>query len=150
MLEFKGGEWRNLERLAADALLDELRPLAANAVRRVSVYLASEEKITLTGARHGRAYKVSKTGAMHIASAPGEPPAVLFDNLRGSVGATEPEWDVARVTVSSTVGPGIAQAPGLAVDPARAYARRLEWGGVDSRGVNCVGERFLSPSLAVF
>lgn len=41
-------------------------------------------KQALTGRRTGRAYKVSKTGKPHIASAPGEAPAVQFGALRAS------------------------------------------------------------------
>ena len=39
----------------------------------------------LTGQRSGAFYKVSKTGALHQASAPGESPAVLSGDLRGSI-----------------------------------------------------------------
>lgn len=42
-------------------------------------------KRQLTGQRSGTEYKVSKTGEVHTASAPGESPAVLSGDLRASI-----------------------------------------------------------------
>lgn len=147
MLRFEDSGWRDLERLSAESLLAEVRPLAVIAVRRGAVYLSGQVKITLSGGRTGRIYKVSKTGKWHVASSPGEAPAVLFDNLRTSVGNTEPEWSADGLTCFSEVGPGIGQAKDLTVDPGRTYARRLEFGGVDSRGVMLEARPYMEPTV---
>jgi len=137
------GRWEGLEGFGDDAL-NELRPQAEAAVKECAMLGASETKITLTGSRHGRTYKVSKAGPLHIASAPGEPPAVLFGNLRNSVGSSEPVWD--GLTVQAEFGVGLGQPPAGGVDPEKSYARRLEWGGIDSRGVRILPRPYLEPT----
>lgn len=119
--------WEGMDELPNDLIRAE-RPRATRLVKRAAVLFQNEWKRTLTGQRHGRFYKVSKTGALHRAAAPGEPPAVLIGALRNSIGHTEPKW--VGLTVSSEVGSGLG-----AGDAANAYARRQEFGGVDSRGV---------------
>lgn len=120
-------EWENLESLDATELIREIMPDGDLAMKEALLVFESTIKKQLTGTRSGRSYKVSKTGALHIASAPGESPAVLFDNLRGSVGHEGPE----RVgfTVVGTVGTGLGQPPRGPKDAANAYARRMEFGG---------------------
>lgn len=145
MIEFQGGKWEGLEGLGEE-LLAESRPAAARAVKLAGLHLQNEVKRTLTGARSGRTYKVSKTGALHVASAPGEPPAVLFGNLKNSIGHSAPTW-VHPYAVESKWGPGLGQAPqGDAPDPAKTYARRLEYGGVDSRGIEILPRPYLEPT----
>jgi phage gpG-like protein len=125
------GEWRGLDSLGED-ILAELRPRAAQAVERSVIHLTGEVQRTLAGKRTGRSYKVSKTGRLHIASAPGEPPAVLTGRLRQSIAFTAPEWE--GNTVSARVGTNVA------------YARRLEYGGIDSRGVKIDARPYWAPA----
>ena len=117
----------------AEELLDELRPRAAAAVRDGAILLESQMKHVLTGRRHGRPYKTSKTGRLHIASAPGEPPAVMFGRLRNSIAHTDPEWDGDQVEAET--GTNIV------------YARRLEEGGRDSRGVYIAPRPYARPAM---
>jgi len=145
MIKITSTQWKNLDGLGDDAL-QEMRPQAEHTVMKASLYLESTIKRKLTGARSGRSYKVSRTGATHIASAPGEAPAVLFGNLRNSVGHSHPEWS--GWTISQLVGPGLGTKPGGGVsDPGDAYARRLEWGGADSRGVMIFPRPYIEPSV---
>ena len=139
------GFWSGLEDLAEDALADT-RPRAERCVRAVAVMFSGEIKRTLVGRRTGRPYKVSKKGKLHIASAPGEPPAKLFGNLGGSIGYSPPTWTDGGMVVWSEVGVGLGQAPKLEVDPARTYARRLEFGGMDSRGIMIEARPYLAPT----
>jgi len=137
--------WTGLETIEAEALLEELRPKAERAVVAAGIYFSGAIKRTLTGTRSGRAYRVSKRGPLHIASAPGEPPAVLFGNLRNSIGYSPPSWEDWTVTVE--VGVGLGQPPkGPAKDPETTYARRLEWGGVDVRGVRILARPYMEPT----
>lgn len=66
----------------------------------------------LTGQRSGTEYKVSKTGEMHTASAPGESPGVLSGDLRASI----------------TTAPGGSSAPFYYVGSDKDYAPHLELG----------------------
>jgi len=66
----------------------------------------------LTGQRTGAEYKVSKTGEAHVASAPGESPAVLSGDLRGSI----------------STAPGGSNAPFYYVGSDKEYAPWLELG----------------------
>lgn len=64
--------------------------------------------------RHGREYRVGKSARVHVASAPGEPPALLTGDLRRRAGyrLASDAGDVVMVFGSSV-----------------PYARRLELGG---------------------
>lgn len=128
MLRVSDDGWEGIEGLG-DQVLYELRPGAEAAVLTAALYLEGTIKTKLSGARSGRTYQVSRTGRLHVASAPGEPPASLYGNLRNSIGHTSPEWD--GWTISSEVGPGLGTRPlgGRGQDP-KKYAERLEWGGV--------------------
>jgi hypothetical protein len=127
-------------------MLDEIRLEAEAAMKTALVLFEGEVKKTLTGSRSGRTYKVSKTGRLHVASAPGEAPAVLMGNLRNSVGHSGPEWD-GRYTIQGEVGPGLGQEPtGDSPDPGKAYARRLELGGADSRGTMIEPRPYMAPT----
>lgn len=78
---------------------------------------------------------------MHVASAPGEAPAVLFGNLRMSVGHSKPSWE--GFTISQSVGPGLGTSPtDGSPDPGDAYARRLEYGGG-----NIFARPYMEPSV---
>ena len=143
MIEFTGS-WTGLEGLGEEALA-ELRPKAERAVMKALLLYQRELKKTLTGKRSGRKYKVSKKGKLHIASAPGEPPAVLFGNLLKSVGVTPPKWDGNTIEGEVGIGLGVKPAGGVH-DPAKTYARRLEFGGSDSRGIYIAPRPYLEPT----
>ena len=128
MISAESGDWEGLDGFT-DEILQEMRPKAENLVKDALVFFEGSVKTKLTGSRSGRSYQVSRTGALHVASAPGEPPASLYGNLRNSIGHRGPEWD--GWTVEGEVGPGLGTRPAgpNAQDP-ESYARRLEWGGI--------------------
>jgi hypothetical protein len=129
MIDFDaGGKWEGLDGLAEE-LLEELRPKAEAAVKAAAVFFEGAIKERLSGQRSGRLYVVSRTGLEHQASAPGEPPGVLFGNLRNSIGHSEPKWEE-KWTVASEVVVGLGKKPADGQDPETSYARRLEFGGV--------------------
>lgn len=146
-------QWEGLEGLSEE-LLEELLPEAINAVEDAANYFVGELKATLTGARTGRPYKVSKRGPLHIASAPGEAPAVLFGALRNSIGKEDVRV-VDRVSVETNVGVGLGVVEGASpggIQPPEAnvvapnYAARLEFGGVDERGVRILPRPYMEPT----
>ena len=116
-----------------DQALRDLRPQAQAVVERVAIYFTGQVQKTLSGKRTGRIYRVSRTGRLHQASAPDEPPAVLTGRLRQSIAWTPPKWE--GNTVSSEVGTNVV------------YARRLEYGGVDSRGVKILKRPYWAPTI---
>lgn len=69
-------------------------------------------KKQLTGQRSGKMYKVSQDGTQHQASKPGESPAVLTGDLRGSI----------------TTAPDPASDTSYYVGSDKDYAHRLEKG----------------------
>ncbi len=144
MIDISKGEWEGLDDLAGE-LLREVKPMVELSLMKGGLMLEGTIKRMLTGARTGLPYKVSKTGALHIASAPGEPPAKLYGNLGGSVGHSEPVWEGSEVSMD--VGPGLGAKPkdGTA-DPGDAYARRMEYGGADKRGVMILPRPYMEPS----
>jgi len=146
VIRFNAGEWEGIDGMGED-MLRELRPVAEKAMTAGGIRFRSELRKTLTGTRTGREYKVSKTGALHVASAPGEAPAVLFGNLRNSMGFTEPKWEGWTLAMEVGSGLGIGSDVG---DPeaavANAYARRLEYGGEDSRGVKIAARPYMGPT----
>lgn len=158
-IKIEGG-WEGLEGMSIQ-LLAELTRDALDAVDDAALYLQNEIKHTLTGQRTGRAYRVTKTsvstalvgprqrgrkakGRLHIASAPGEAPAVLFGHLRNSIGRTPAEL-VDGNTVQAEVGVGLGRTKSNEIAP--NYARRLEWGGVDSRGVRILPRPYMEPTV---
>lgn len=141
MIGIRDSGWEGLEGMGEEALR-ELRGTAERSVLSAALYFVGQLKKTLTGRRSGRTYRVSRTGALHVASAPGEPPAVLFGALRNSIGHTNPKWE--GWAVSSEVGTGLGIGGGS--DPSNAYARRLEFGGIDSRGVYIAPRPYMAPT----
>lgn len=129
MLDIPAGRWEGLDGLSDEAI-EELRPKAEHTVKRALVYAEGEVKQTLTGPRSGRAYQVSQRGPLHIASAPGEAPAVLFGNLRNSVGHNGPAWDGLTVGGEFGVGLGVRLRGRASKGDQPSYALRLEFGGV--------------------
>lgn len=144
MLDIKSVEWENLEGLG-DELLEEMRPAAIDVMIRIGVLGTNELKKTLTGKRSGRVYTVSRTGALHVASAPGEPPAVLFGNLRNSMGYSRPRWR--GLIIEIEIGSALGQGSSGGRDVSDAYARRLEYGGTDSRGVYIAPRPYMDPTF---
>lgn len=150
MISFEAGDWEGIEGMGLEEL-EKLRAPAALAIDRAGLYLENEVKRTLGpegGARTGRIYVVPQSSARsttrggrakprknpprHQASAPGEPPAILFGTLRQSINHSAPKWE--GWTVSTEVGTNQPQ------------ARRLEWGGVDKRGVRILPRPYMEPS----
>ncbi len=126
------GDWDGLEHLGEDEFA-KLKPHAERAVLRAVIFLTRGVQTTLTGQRHGRVYRISKTGRLHVASAPGEAPAVLYGRLRQSIAWTDPKWE--GNTVTADVGTNVE------------YARRLEWGGSDGRGVRILPRPYFEPTV---
>lgn len=150
MIKIDATKWTNLDEIDSKTLLNEIRLEAKLTTKEALLLLEREVKKTLTGTRTGRTYRVGARGMgsgtrTHIASAPGEPPAVLFDNLRGSVGHEGPfrrPWGF-----EGSVGPGLGQdVSNEERDAANSYARRLDLGGVDSRGVRILPRPYMEPS----
>lgn len=151
MISFDASEWEGIEGMGLEEL-EKLRAPAALAVDRAGLILENEVKRTLgpdSGPRTGRIYvvpassarrKVGKSGRAkprknpprHQASAPGEAPATLFGTLRQSIHHSPPKWE--GWTVSTEVGTNQPQ------------ARRLEWGGVDKRGIRILPRPYMEPS----
>lgn len=80
---------------------------------RVSNELSNATQFILTGKRHGRIYRRGKK--IHIASAPGEPPAVDSGALRLSYGrnVTDISYEGVRMVVDSAVKSNLKYAAAL-------------------------------------
>ena len=72
----------------------------------------------LSGQRSGKIYRVPRTGVLYQASAPGEPPAVMLENLKKNINSSNAI--VEGNTVRAEVGVDLEVVP---------YAKRLEFGG---------------------
>jgi len=145
MIKISKTEWTGLEGLDEE-LLRELRPHAARVNMKATLHLEATIKRKLSGSRSGRTYKVSRTGQVHVASAPGEPPARMMGHLAQSIGHSDTSWFGS--TVSQEVGPGLGHSPtDGSPDPSDSYARRLEFGGADSRGVIILPRPYMEPSV---
>lgn len=142
MIRFESSKWEGLDGMGEE-ILRELKPRAENAMMDGLVRFTAELKTTLTGPRSGRTYIVSKTGKPHVASAPGEPPAVLFGHLRNSMGHSKPRWN--GLTVEGEVGSGLGVSESN--EQSSGYARRLEYGGADSRGVKIEKRPYMEPTV---
>ena len=116
MIEIVGGKWEGLEGMTEE-IFAALRPRAEVTFMAAVLLAEGELRKTLSRQPTGRMYQITKTGPAHIASAPGEPPAVLHDRLRGSVNHTDPKWEGDTLSAEWGVGPV-------------EYARRLEFGGM--------------------
>lgn len=143
-IRFVAGEWANLDGLAED-VIQGARPRIMHVMKQALLYFEGQLKVTLSGQRHGRVYTVPKTHVKYTASAPGEPPAVMLSNLKNSVGHSGPTWD--SYSVGGEVGVGLGTKPGGGeVDPEKTYARRLELGGIDSRGIYIAPRPYMAPT----
>lgn len=137
-------KWDNLDQIASEALIRETNVVATRALKGALVAFEAIVKKRLSGQRSGVTRRVSRTGRMHTASAPGESPAVLFGNLRNSIGHSGPTLDGG--VVFGEVGVGLGTPPRGGVDPGTSYARRLELGGTDSRGVRILPRPYIAPA----
>lgn len=120
------------EKEFVEGLLDEALEDGRVEVDRVVVRIVNTAKRVLTGQRTGRLYKVSRTGRPHIASAPGEAPAVLTGRLRNSIAGEK-----ARVR-----GTEVRAEWGTNVE----YARRLENGGRNRDGSRFYPRPWVRPT----
>ena len=142
MLKFDSTEWQGIDGLAEELIL-ELRPKAEHAMFDAGTRFQAELKSTLTGTRSGRTYRKPNTkAATYTASAPGEPPASPSGNLRNSMGFSRPKWRGS--TIEMEVGSGLGVGSDGKENP--AYARRLEFGGSDSRGVMIEARPYMAPA----
>lgn len=130
MIQFKPSKWEGLDGMGENEL-QKLRRPAERAVVRAARHYTNAVKKTLTGKRSGRIYQNSR-GRKHQASAPGEPPATMKGKLRQSIAMGDPVWDGWNVMVE--------------VGSSMPYAARLEWGGVDSRGVRILPRPYWEPT----
>lgn len=161
MMEIPAGKWEGLDGLGEEAF-EQLRGEGVHVVKAAALYFEGELKTTLKGQRSGRLYRViggrriepafvgplregqaRAKGPIHVASAPGEAPAVLFGALSGSIGHEEPRV-VDGVSIESYVGVGLGVRKDSEV--AENYAARLEYGGVDSRGVRILPRPYIEPT----
>ena len=134
--------------------------LCKAAVSTGCAMVAKEAILSMRGARSGEKYKVPGTqNAWHTASAPGEPPAVLFRRLSSSI-----TWNIENREKSMPYtfknGTGIATIPATGTKPLVViglvgtnveYGKRMEYGffGTDSKGRTYSQEPrpFLFPAL---
>lgn len=161
MIQLQAGNWEGLEGLS-DELLAEVTREGIAVVTEAAMFFEGALKTRLKGQRTGRQYRViggrrivpalhgprrqgskAPTGPIHTASAPGESPATLFGALSGSIGHTDAKL-VDGVSIESMVGVGLGvQEDG---EVAENYAARLEYGGVDSRGVRILARPYIEPT----
>lgn len=124
-------KWFGLDTMAKEEL-EALRAPTERAITRATLYYEGKvkKKLTAVPARTGRVYIIK--GKPHVASAPGEPPAPITGRLRQSITHTDVVWngDEASAEVGSS-------------DP---KAARLEFGGVDSRGIRILPRPYFSTT----
>lgn len=131
MLKFVTSKWQGLDGMG-EKELQALRAPAEKGVVRAAMHFAGAVKKTLSGKRSGRIY-TGRRGRKHQASAPGEPPATQTGKLRQSITFGEAKWDGWNVTCE--------------VGSSMPYAQRLEWGGVDSRGIRILPRPYFEPTF---
>lgn len=152
MLKFDSTEWEGVEGMAEELLLD-LRPPAEKAMWQGGMRFQRELKKTLSGTRSGRSYvkpssaanlkqKRRRNPTRYVASAPGEPPAAPTGTLRNSMGFSRPKWK--GLILDMDVGSGLGVGADGKSNP--AYARRMEFGGADSRGVKIAPRPYMAPT----
>lgn len=119
MLRIPPGRWEGVDGMG-DELFAQQRLRAESAVLRAGLFFETELVKTLKGKRSGRVYLIGKNfDITHVASAPGEAPAVLYGRLWQSIDTVGPTWD--GNTVTCDVGTNVV------------YARRLEFGGAHTQ-----------------
>lgn len=78
---------------------------AANTTLSGALFAEGEAKKSMQGPKTGRIYKVSKTGKLHQASAPGEAPAIDTANLVNSIQHEQVGRRDARTFTNTEYGP---------------------------------------------
>ena len=138
----------------------KLDALCKAAVSAGCALVEKEAKLSMRGAKSGKTYKVPGTkSAQHKASAPGEPPAILFGRLMASI-----TWNIENrekaMPYTFKNGTDVATIPATGTMPLIVigligtnlkYSKRLEYGffGTDSMGRTYAQEPrpFLFPAL---
>ena len=143
MIDFDTGEWDGLEGMAEE-VIDALKPRARNLVEDGGVMAESTVKEMLSHPGKGRTYIVSKTGAAHIASAPGDPPAPLFGHLKNSIGHSDPAW--VADGWETRFGPGLGISATGDENPEN-YAKILEFGGITRGLAKILPRPYMEPSI---
>lgn len=124
-------QWFGLDTLAREEF-EALRKPTERAIMKTMLYYEGKvkKKLIAVPARSGRIYVIN--GRPHQASAPGEPPAPLTGKLRQSITHSDVRWDGDQAF--GEVGSS---------DP---KASRLEFGGVDSRGIRILPRPYFSTT----
>ena len=125
MIRVDASEWKGVEGFGEE-ILEDMKPKAEALMWNAGTRFQAELKTQLSGGRSGKTYKVSRTGKLHTASAPGESPAVMSGNLRNSMGFSRPKWQ--GWMISMEVGSGLGVGADGKESP--SYARRMEYGGI--------------------
>lgn len=99
-------------------LMQKLDAAIGRFVRKGAGYIEGELKTSMTAAKSGKQYKRGKDG-IHIASAPGESPAVDSSNLIGSIQQIFPS------TLEAKIGTNVEYAVMLEAGTSRMAARPL-------------------------
>jgi phage gpG-like protein len=122
-------KWFGLDTLAKEEFEALIKP-TERAIMKATLFYEGRVKKKLSGPRSGRIYIVN--GRPHQASAPGEPPASMTGALRQSITHTDVIWEgfEAHAEVGSN----------------KPYAARLEWGGVDDRGIRILPRPYFSAT----
>ena len=71
---------RNLNKV-----IDAIDSIAGQRMTEACIHVQNKTKEKLSGKRSGRVYRVPGTKKTYVASAPGEPPAVMTGQLRSSI-----------------------------------------------------------------
>lgn len=77
--------------------IDSLKNNVIDALDDSAGMIEGEIKMSMRDGKHGRSYKVSKSGKPHTASAPGEPPAIDTGALVNSITTESPSEYVREV-----------------------------------------------------
>lgn len=118
---------RKLRRLGPESTQVAKREIAAGAL----ILQNAIRTAIASGSKSGRIY--TRGGVQHQASAPGEAPATDTGRLLGSINVeTSPDGLSASIGVTE-----LTNVP---------YARRLEFGGMDSRGVFIAERPYIRPA----
>ena len=109
-IEFK----RNLNKV-----IDALDSIAGQRMTEACIHVQNKTKEKLSGKRTGRGYRVPGTKKTYVASAPGEPPAVMTGQLRTSIKYRI----VGDMKVTGEVGSELKKAPMLEFGTRKMAAR---------------------------
>lgn len=81
-------------------VIDDLQGQASPVVRAMALGIVGEMRRLMSLPKTGRAYRRGRT-AIHIASAPGEAPAVDFGTLTNSINVETPTLTTARISINA-------------------------------------------------